>query len=194
MSETNITDLDKELEKAKQEAYAIEKAKQETNALMNIANDTSKTLQVKLNQKLANHIETDGKVAERLEETANKLVEKGLQAQDNQATASVMASEDAVMEEDFKKNCKEYKYHGIDHKIDKQWKRTAIMVVNDIWFVIWLIVGAFTFVGISTFLDRIRVLSGFVKWVAVCLGIVLGLASLTGLTYLVLNLTGVING
>lgn len=193
MSENDINELELKLEKAKQEAYAQEKAKSETNAMMEIAQDTNKTLQVKLNQKLANHIEVDEKVAVRVEETANKLIEKGLQAQDNKATASVMASEDEIMNADFEKHSKEYKYHGIDHKIDKQWKRTLVMIVNDIWFVIWLIVGAFTFVGISTFLDRIRVLSGFVKWVAIFIGVILGLACFGAFAYFVLNVTGVIN-
>lgn len=192
MGDEKISDLELQLAKAKQEAYAQEKAKSETNAIMEVAQDTNKTLKMKLNQKLATHIETDEKVAVRVEETANKLVEKGLEVQSNEAIASVMSSQDAIMEADFQKNAKEYKYHGIDHKIDKQWKRTLIMIENDIWFVIWAIVGLFTFVPVSIFLDRIRVLSGFVKWVAIFFGVILGLASLTGFTYWILNITGVI--
>lgn len=193
MGEDKISELEVQLAKAKEEAYAKEKARSETQAMMEVAQDTTQTIKLKLNQKVANHIETDEKVAIRVEETANKLVERGLEVQSNEATASVMNSEDAVMTADFQKHEKEYRYHGIDHKIDKQWKRTLIMVENDIWFVIWAIVGFFTFVPVSIFLDRIRVLSGFVRWVAIFFGVILGLACLAGFTYWVLNITGVTN-
>lgn len=193
MGEDKISELEVQLAKAKEEAYAREKARSETQAMLEVTQDTNKTLRMKLNQKVADHIETDEKVAIRVEETANKLVDKGLEVQSNEAIASVMSSQDAIMEADFKKNAKEYKYHGIDHKIDKQWKRTLIMVENDIWFVIWAIIGLFTFVPVSIFLDRIRVLSGFVRWVAIFFGVILGLACLAGFTYWVLNITGVTN-
>ena len=193
MGEDKISELEVELAKAKEEAYAKEKARSETEAMLEVTQDTNKTLRMKLNQKVANHIENDEKVAIRVEETANRLVDRGLEVQSNEAIASVMSSQDAIMEADFKKNAKEYKYHGIDHKIDKKWKRTLIMVENDIWFVIWAIVGLFTFVPVSIFLDRIRVLSGFVRWVAIFFGVILGLACLAGFTYWVLNITGVTN-
>ena len=186
-------DFNEELKKIQQEKeieYAKAKAESETKALSEIVLDTEKTLSTKLNTKLAEHIENNKDVAIKIENTANKLVDKGLTVQDNKATASIIKSQDEVLEADFEKNKAEYLYHGIDHKIDQKWKKVLIMVINDIWFVIWAIVSLFTIVPVSTFLSRIKALSGFIRAVAVTLGVVLLLGCLFGLTVLVLRSCG----
>lgn len=177
-------------DKAKEE-YAKARAVAEVKETSAIVQDSTKALQTKLNQKVAEHIDTSQAVAERIEKTADKLVDRGLQAQENRAVASVIKSEDETLEADFEKNKQEYLYHGINHKIDKQWKRNLIHIINDIWFVIWAIVSAFTIVPVSTFLSRIAALKGFMKGVALVLGIAMLLAVLGGLTYWLLDLFGV---
>lgn len=179
-----------ESSKAKEE-YAKARAVAEVKETSAIVQDSTKALQTKLNQKVAEHIDTSEKVATKIEETADRLVDKGLKAQENRAVASVIKSEDETLEADFEKNKEEYLYHGINHKIDKQWKRNLIHVINDIWFVIWAIVSAFTIVPVSTFLSRIGALKGFMKGVALVLGIAMLLAVLGGLTYWLLDLFGV---
>lgn len=170
--------------KARAEAEAKEKAE--------ILKNPEKALNVKLSESLASTIENSKVVAEKVNDTANKIVNKGLQAQENKAEASVIDSEDETLEADFRKNQYEYLYHGIDHKIDKQWKRNLIHIINDIWFVIWTIVSCFSIVPVSTFLSRIKALKGFIKGVAIVLGIVLLLACLAGLTYMCLKWCGII--
>lgn len=182
-----------EKEKIAQAEYAKAKAEAEVKETALIAQDPTKALQTKLNLKVAEHIDTSQEVAEKIEQTADKLVDKGLKVQENKAVASVIDSEDETLEADFKKNKDEYLYHGINHKIDKEWKRKIVHIINDIWFVIWAIVSAFTLVPVSTFLSRIGALKGFMKAVALVLGILLLLACLGGLTFACLKWTGVIS-
>lgn len=168
------------------------KAAAEAHELAQIVQDPTKALNTKLNLKVAEHIDQSPEVANKISQTADKLVDKGLKAQENEATAQVITSEDKTIEADFKKNQAEYLYHGIDHKIDKEWKRKILLIINDIWFVIWAIVSCFTIVPVSTFLSRIKALKGIVKGVAVVIGILLLLAILTGATFAILKWCSVI--
>ena len=179
-------------EKAQAE-YLKAKAEAEAKELSIIAQDPTKALQTKLNMKVAEHIDNSQAVAVKIEQTADKLVNKGLKVQENKAVANEILSEDETIEADFQKNKDEYLYHGINHKIDKPWKRKIIHIINDIWFVIWAIVSCFTLVPVSTFLSRVGALKGFMKGVALVLGILLLLACLGGLAYGCLKWTGVVN-
>lgn len=179
----------KEAEEKAQAEYMKAKAEAETKELATIMQDPEKTLSTKLSQKLANSI--DKMADEKVDKTAQILVDKGLQTQENKATASVILSEDETLEADFAKNKDEYLYHGINHKIDKKWKRNLIHIINDIWFVIWAIVSCFTIVPVSTFLSRIGALKGFMKGFAFFIGIVLLLVSLGGLVFALLKWCGV---
>lgn len=195
MEDKTMEDIEAELKKQEQEyqnTYAKSKAEAEVKEMSIIAQDPTKALQTKLNTKVAEHIDTSQQVAQKIEQTADRLVDKGLKVQENKAVASVILSEDETLEADFQKNKDEYMYHGINHKIDKEWKRKMLHIINDIWFVIWAIVSCFTIVPISTFLSRITALRGFMKWVAVILGVSMLLACLGGLTYACLKWCNVI--
>lgn len=182
-----------EAEDKAQAEYARAKAEAEVKEMAVIAQDPTKSLQTKLNMKVAEHIEHSQQVAEKIETTADKLVDRGLKVQENKAVASVILSEDETLEADFQKNKEEYLYHGIDHKIDKEWKRKIIHVINDIWFVIWAIVSCFTLVPVSTFLSRIKAMKGIMKGVAVVVGVLLLLSCLFGLTYACLRWSGIVH-
>lgn len=190
----NNEELEQEIESRviEKEAYAKAKAEAEIKEMAIIAQDPTKALQTKLNMKVAEHIDNSQQVAEKIEQTADKLVDKGLKVQENKAVASVIDSEDETIEADFRKNKDEYLYHGINHKIDKAWKRSLLHIINDIWFVIWAIVSCFTIVPVSTFLSRIGALKGFMKGVAMVLGVLMLLACLGGLTVGCLKWTGVL--
>ena len=116
----NLTE-DKQQEAINQETYAKSKAEAEVKETALIAQDPTKSLQTKLNLKVAQHIDKSSIVAEKIEQTADKLVEKGLKVQENKADAGVLLSEDEKIEADYKKHSAEYLYHGISHKIDKPW-------------------------------------------------------------------------
>ena len=187
----NEEELEKMVNEKAQAEYLKAKAEAEVKETSLIAQDPTKALQTKLNMKVAEHIDSQA-VAEKIEQAADKLVDKGLKVQENKATANEILSEDETIEADFTKNKDEYLYHGINHKIDKKWKRSIIHLINDIWFVIWAIVSCFTIVPVSTFLSRIGALKGFMKGVAMVLGIAMLLACLGGLTYGCLKWTGVL--
>ena len=173
------------------QAYAAARAFAEVQATTDIATDPTRALQTKLNMKVAQHIDSSEKVAQKIDETADRLVDKGLKAQENKADAQITLSEDEKIEADFTKNKSEYLYHGIDHKVDKAWKRNLLLIINGFWFVIWAIVSCFTIVPVSTFLSRIKALKGIVKGCAVTVGILLLLAILCGITYAILRACGV---
>lgn len=188
-----LEELELEVQQMKeQQTYAKSRAEAEVKESSMIAQDPQKAISVKLSEKLAHEIETSEQVEKKVAETTQILVDKGLAEQQNKAIASVIKSEDETLEADFEKNKDEYLYHGINHKVDKKWKRALLHGINDIWFVIWAIISCFTIVPVSTFLSRISALKGFIKGVAIVLGILLLLACLAGLTYACLEWCGVI--
>ena len=191
--DSSIEEIEEALKKQEQEynnTYAKTKAETETKEMSSIVQDPTKTLNVKLSQKLSKSLDNPD-VDKKVEEATHIMVDKGLERQRNKVQASVIESEDDILTADYNKNKNEYMYHGIDHKIDKEWKRQIIHIINDIWFVIWAIVSCFTLVPISTFLSRITALKGFMKWVAIFVGVGLLLACLGGLTYACLKWCGV---
>ena len=76
------------------QAYAAARAFAEVKATTDIATDPTRALQTKLNMKVAEHIDTSEKVAQKIDETADRLVDKGLKAQENKADAQITISED----------------------------------------------------------------------------------------------------
>lgn len=188
----DLDEIKKQLDEEKEKEYVKAKAEAEAKETSLIAQDPTKALQTKLNLKVADCIDKSPDVTEKIDKTTNILVDKGLKTQENKAIAQVILSEDETLEADFQKNQDEYMYHGINHKIDKKWKRNMLHIINDIWFVIWAIVSCFTIVPVSTFLSRIGALKGFMKGVALVLGIIMLLACLCGLTFACLKWTGII--
>lgn len=179
-------------QKNNEEAYAKAKAETEVKEMSAIVQSPQKALNAKLSDKIGREIEQSVEVDKKVAETTQILVDKGLEEQRNKAVASVINSENETIEADFNKHKDEYLYHGIDHKIDKKWKRDLLLIINDFWFIIWAIVSCFTIVPVSTFLSRVKALSGFIKAVAIVIGILLSLACLTGLTYACLKWCGVL--
>ena len=84
--------------------YIKAKAAAEVHETALIAQDPTKALNTKLNLKVAEHIDQSPEVANKISQTADKLVDKGLKAQENKATAQVISSEDETIKADFDKN------------------------------------------------------------------------------------------
>ena len=159
-------------------------------ALAEIVSDPQKAINAKISGAIAEKIDNDETVVKRVGETAEHIIDANLNIKENKAKASDINSQDDINEANFKKYESEYKYHGLDHKVDKPWKTKIISAMNDIWFVIFSFVSFFTIVPVSIFMDRLRVLNGFVKWVYVVLGVMLLLSILFGIVVLIFNACG----
>ncbi len=173
------------------QAYEEARAVAEVQATKEILVSPATAIKVKISEKFAEHIDNSKAVANKIDETANRIVEKGLQAEENNADAEITKSEDAKVEADFDKNKNEYLYHGIDHKIDKKWKRNLLLGINNFWFVVFAIASFFTVVPISTFITRIKALKGIVKGFAITIGILFMIAIIVAITYAILRACGV---
>ena len=95
-------------EKQAEEAYAKARAEAEVKEIAIIAQNPQKAIQTKLGEKLAKEIETNAEVDKKVAETTQILVDKGLEEQQNKATASVINSENETLEADFQKYKDEY--------------------------------------------------------------------------------------
>lgn len=160
-------------------------------AMAEIVSDPKKAIGTKLSGVVATKIDTDQKVADKVSKTADSIISNSLEEQANKADASNIRSTDDKNEALYEKYKNEYKYHGLDHKVDKVWKTQLMSVMNDIWFVIFAIISFFTIVPISIFMERIGVLHGIVKWAYGAIGILLVLGLLFAIIVLILHLCGI---
>lgn len=95
------------------QAYEEARTVAEVQATKEILVSPATAIKVKISKKFAEHIDNSKAVANKIDETANRIVEKGLQAEENNADAEITKSEDAKVEADFNKNKNEYLYHAI---------------------------------------------------------------------------------
>ena len=183
----------KEQEKRNAEVYAKAKAESETHEMSIIAQDTNKTLQTQLNSRLATHIKNDDIVSAKIEETANKLVDKGLKAQEKRVESDLKTAEKEERKAEFELSEDQYRAFGQDTAPKKTWQQKLIECGYDFWFVITYFVCFFTLAPFYIFLKIIKNQKGVLKFVAIAVGVVLLLAILGGLTYWVLKLTGAVH-
>lgn len=194
----NKEELDKfveeqiEKEKIAQAEYARAKGEAEAREMSLIAQDTSKALQTKLNMQLANHIETSAEVTEKVKQTATKLVDKGLEIQDNKVEKELKETEKEKNAAEFELEEDNYRAFGQSTAPSKQWKKKMIELGSDFWFVILYAISFFTIAPFYFFIKEIKTQSGILKFVAIFVGVLLLLACLTGLTFACLKWTGVI--
>lgn len=182
-------------DKAKAEAqveYAKAKGEAEAKEMSLIAQDTNKALQTKLNLQLANHVETSPEVAEKVKLTATKLVDKGLEIQDNKVEKELKETEKEKNVAEFELDEDNYRAFGQSIAPSKTWKKKLIELGSDFWFVILYIISFFTIAPFYFFIKEIKTQSGVLKFVAIAVGVLLLLGCLGGLTYGCLDWTGVI--
>lgn len=174
-----------------QSEYMRAKAEAETREMSTIVQDTSKTLQVKLNQKVSSIIETSPEVDEKINNTTDVLVNMGLETQQNQVEAELKKSQKDKAKADFDLNEDQYRAFGQDTSPKETWKKKLIEWGYNFWFVV---VSLICFVSLAPFYIFIKVIktqSGILKFVAICVGIILLLTCLGGITYLCLKKCGV---
>ena len=188
----NEEELEKLVNDKAQVEYMRTKAEAETREMATIVQDTSKTLQVKLNQKVSDIIERSPEVDERINNTTDVLVNMGLETQQNQVETELKKSQKEKAKADFELNEDQYRAFGQDTSPKETWKKRLIEWGYNFWFVI---VSLICFVSLAPFYIFIKVIktqSGILKFVAVCVGVLLLLTCLGGLTYAILTKFGAI--
>ena len=184
-------ELEKQImEKARAE-YLKAKAEAETKEVSTIVQDTSKTLQVKLNQRVAEKIEASPEIDTKIDQTTNKLVDLGLETQQNQVETELKKSKKAKAQADFELNEDQYRAFGLDCSPEDNWKKIVIKYGYNFWFAIMSFICFVSLAPFYIFMKIIKAQSGVLKVVAIIIGVVLLLACLGGLTYAVLKACGV---
>lgn len=162
-----------------------ERIKQDSqnSAIANIASDTNRTLQVKLNERLALHINSDQKVAEKIEKTADKLVESGLKVQENKVETEVTQTETEKNKAEFELSEHSYRAFGQATAPKDRWKKKLIAFGTDVWFVVLFIISFFTIAPTYFTVHGIKTQSGVLKFVAISVAVVIAIGILGLLCY-----------
>jgi hypothetical protein len=190
----NDEELERKINEQAQSEYAKMKAKAEAEAreLSLIAQDPNKALQTKLNMKVAEHIDKSQDVAEKINQTADKLVEKGLKTQEHKVNKELKESERDENKAEFELDEDNYRAFGQETAPRKGWKKKMIEIGNDFWFCCIFVICFFTLAPFYNFTKVIKTQNGILKFVAISTGVLMLLACLGGFTYWILNLTGVV--
>jgi len=181
----------KEAKEKAQAEYARAKAEAEAKELSLIAQDPTKALNTKLNMKVAEFIDSSQEVAEKIGNSAEKLVQKGLEVQENELDSQINKTKKDKNKSEFEVNEDDYRAFGQDTAPEKRWKKKMIEYGNDFWFILLYIVCFFTLAPFYNFTKIIKTQSGVLKFIAVLTGVLMLLACLGGFTYLVLRWCGV---
>lgn len=116
-------------------------------------------------------IQTDTDVQEKIGQTAEKMI-------DNKLVEKANETERQKKEEVFKNNKDACDLYGIDEKTVPVWVVKCAKIVQNFWYLIWLIVGFFTTAPVVFLSKKIAVV--FKRtWVAVLLAIIIYGASVT---------------
>lgn len=166
----NIVNKSQNQNEAQQEMSGADKA----NAIMEVAKKPEDMLNVKLSENIVAKVNTDEKVKKKIDETSEKVIDKGLKTQENKVDTQ-------ESESDFELKKEVYSHFGINSKVNKKWKRRIYEGFVDFWDVVIGIATGFTIVPISIVLDRFSNIGNkLVRAVAIGAGIL----SLVGLLFL----------
>lgn len=110
-------------------------------------------------------IQTDTDIQEKIGQTANRMI-------DNKLVEKANETERQKKEEVFKNNKDACDLYGIDEKTVPVWVVKSAKVVQNFWYLIWLVVGFFTTAPVVFLSKKIAVV--FKKtWISVLLAIII---------------------
>lgn len=181
-----------EAEEKAQAEYMKAKAEAETKEQSLIIQDSTKALQTKLNLKVAQHIDSSQAVAEKIEQAADKLIEKGLQEQQNKIDTELNKSRKDKNKSEFELEENQYRAFGQETAPEEPWKKKLIKYGYNFWFVIISLICFVSLAPFYIFMKVIQSQKGILRFVTIAVGVLLILACLGGLTYWVLKASGAI--
>ena len=189
--EKTIEEIEKEIE-TQQEIYVKAKAEAEAKEMALIAQDTDKTLKAKLNSQIAKRVDSDDDTKAKIDASADRLIEKGLQMQEKQINKQLKTAELEENKAEFELSEDQYKAFGQSIAPKKKWQKKLIEMGYDFWFCVMHLICFLTLAPFYIFLNVIKNQKGVLKFVAIFVGTMLLLICLGGLTYACLKWTGVI--
>lgn len=140
--------IDEMREKMKQEAQA--------KAIVEVAKKPEDLLSLQVSDTINHKISTEVAVKERVDKTADVIIDTGLRKQENEIKEKEGKS-------DLELNKEVYTHFGIDKKVVKGWKRKMYELFDDFWDLVLGITFGFTIVPVSKVLDRFTHLQN--KWI-----------------------------
>ena len=195
MEERSLDEIEKEIRdrmERQEQTYAKAKAEAEVKELSSLSQNSSAVIQVQLNNKLADRIKTSADINNKVDETANKLIEKGLQIQEKQINKDLKAAEKEENQAEFELSEDQYKAFGQSTAPKHTWQKKMIEVGYDFWFCVVYIICFLTLAPFYIFLNVIKNQKGILKFLVISVGVVLLLLCLSGITFGVLHWTGVL--
>ncbi len=182
----------KEVDEKAQIEYVKSKAETETKEISLIAQDANKTIATKINSKVVNYIDSSPDAEKKINETAEKVVDKGLETHLNKVETELNKSKTDRNKSEFDLDADAYKAFGQETSPNATWKKRMIQYGNNFWFIVLFIVCFFTLAPFYNFMRVIQTQSGILKWVAIITGVVMLLAIFGGLTFACLKWSGVV--
>ena len=187
--EKTIEEIEREIEN-QQEVFLKAKAEAEAKEMALIAQDTDKTLKAKLNSQIAKRVDEDTEIGAKIDASADRLIEKGLQVQEKQINKQLKNAELEENKAEFELSEDQYKAFGQSIAPKKKWQKKMIEVGFDFWFCVMHFICFWTLAPFYIFLNVIKNQKGVLKFVAIFVGTVLLLVCLGAITYACLKWSG----
>ena len=154
------------------------------NAIMNVAKEPEKMVRVAVSNKIASKVQTDQTTIERIDKSADKLVNSGVTTIENEAEASENKSEKERLQSYFDKHIEELKTAGIEKptyledmergvKWHKRWSNFH-----------WVLFG-WWLTGVRTFIMRAKPFKIVLNILAIVLSVLVLVGVGFGITFLI---------
>ena len=154
------------------------------NAIANLAKQPENMVRIAVSDKISNKVQTDEATKERIEKTADKLVESGVTTIENEAEESKNKSEKGVLQSYFDKHKEELKTAGIDEPTYIEDMERAVKWHKRWSNFHWRLVG-WWMCGIRTFIQKAKPFRATLNIIAMLLFIGVSICGVWGVAKLI---------
>ena len=160
----DLDELEAAILKQSDEISGQEKA----NAIANLATQPENMVRIAVSEKISNKVQNDDITKDRIDKTADKLVESGVTTIENEAEESKNKSEQGVLQSYFDKHKEELKTAGIDKPTYIEDMERAVKWHKRWSNFHWRLVG-WWMCGIRTFIQKAKPFKAALNIIAVIL-------------------------
>ena len=179
-----------ELELEAGRSYASAVGTQQVKEISTIAQDVNKTLETKLNNKLADVIDSDEEVNKHLTEASKALAVRGAETLQNKVDTENIKARNDKAKATFALSESKWRAFGCKQLPEKQWQQRMIDFGSNIWFVIRYVVCLLFFAPFYFFADMIDSQKGALKTIMIIISWVLLLGVIASVILLILHFAG----